>query len=288
MGVFDGVHAGHRSVLERLRHGAAEREITPAVLTFDPHPLALVAPEMAPRMLTTIDQRIEQFDAAGVDLVAVLPFNDAIRAMSARTFVSEILVDRLDAALIVAGEDFRFGEDRGGDASLLVRLGDDLGFDTAIIGLVGGDAPISSTRIREAVVAGEVAAAAELLGRPFELRGTVVPGEGRGAETGIATANVNVPASSALPRHGVYAALSGVAELVPAVVNIGVRPTFGPGAETIEVHLIDRSLDLRGREVRIAFVDWLREERTFAGIEELASQIKSDIEMAGELLGRTP
>lgn len=287
VGVFDGVHAGHRSVLKALRIGAGERGITPAVLTFDPHPLALVAPDMAPRMLTTIDQRIEQFEAAGVEVVAVLPFNDSVRAMSAQRFVGEILVERLLAGLVVAGEDFRFGENRRGDAVRLRRLGGEMGFDVDVVGLVGDGDPVSSTRIRDSIAAGDVAAAGALLGRPFELRGAVVPGAGRSAETGVATANVAVPASCAVPRRGVYAVRAGAGELVPAVANVGIRPTFGPGAETVEVHLIDRRLYLTGREVRIAFVDWIREERTFDGVEALASQIKIDIESARRAL-QTP
>ncbi len=288
VGVFDGVHGGHRRVLETLGERAAELGIVPAVLTFDPHPLALVAPHMAPQMLTTIEQRIELFDAAGVELVAVLPFNDSVRAMSARRFVADILVARLEAALVVAGEDFRFGEDRTGDAALLRHLGDEMGFESQVVALVGGNDPTSSTRIRDSIVAGDVAAAARLLGRPFELRGTVVPGEGRGADTGVATANVSVPEPSVIPRHGVYAARAGVAELVPAVVNIGVRPTFGPGAETVEVHLIDRSLDLKGRELRIAFVDRIRDERTFDNVQALAAQIEIDIDTARRMFERTP
>ncbi len=284
IGVFDGIHIGHHHVLRLLLEAADSRGLKPAVLTFDPHPLALVAPQVAPRMLTTIDQRIEQLDALGVELVAVLAFNEAVRGMSATAFVEDILVKRLRAGFVVAGEDFRFGENRAGNVALLGEVGSELGFETVTSPLVGAAEPVSSTRIRQALETGDVTAAAALLGRSYELVGTVVPGAGRGSELGASTANVDVDATLSIPRRGVYAVRAGVGELVPAVANIGVRPTFGEGVETVEVHLIDRFVDIVGDAVRIEFVARIRDEWTFAGMAELADQVRADIEAARSIL----
>jgi len=284
IGVFDGVHTGHHHVLQLLVDAAQQRGLTSAVLTFDPHPLALVAPDHAPRMLTTIDQRIDQLAAHGVELTAVLAFNDAIRGMSAGAFVEEILAKRLAAAFIVAGDDFRFGENRAGDVALLEEMGHSLGFETLTSRLIGVDEPISSTRIRRAIESGDVATAAELLGRSYELVGTVVRGAGRGSELGVATANVDVDSTLSIPGHGVYAVRAGVGEIVPAVANVGVRPTFGAGVETVEVHLIDRYVEIVGEAIRIEFVARLRDEAQFGGIADLAEQISSDIDEARSIL----
>jgi len=277
VGVFDGVHIGHHHVLKLLLEAAEARGLKPAVLTFDPHPLSLVAPHLAPRMLTTIDQRIEQFAALGVELTAVLAFDASVRGMSAEAFIEDILVGRLRAEFIVAGQDFRFGADRSGDLDLLAEMGSVLGFQAVSSPLVGGREPVSSTRIREALDAGDIPAASALLGRNYQLVGAVVPGVGRGSKFGVATANVDV-------GRGVYAVLAGVGELVPAVVNIGVRPTFGVGVETVEVHLIDRNVEIVGDAIRIEFVARLRDEQTFAGVSELVDQIARDIEAARAIL----
>jgi riboflavin kinase / FMN adenylyltransferase len=284
VGVFDGVHIGHRHVLRLLVEAAENDGLKPAVLTFDPHPLALVKPEWAPRMLTTIDQRIAQLASAGVELVAVMTFDDSIRHMAAESFVSDILADSLCAKFVVAGQDFRYGEDRQGDVALLAQMGEQLGFRSMTSPLIGGTDPISSTRIRQALGEGDVTAAAAMLGRNYVLVGGVVPGAGRRGETVFATANVFVDPALSIPAHGVYAVRAGVDEMVPAVANLGVRPTFGDGAETVEVHVIDRQLDIVGDRIRIEFVARLRDERVFAGMAELADQIRLDIESARLLL----
>jgi riboflavin kinase/FMN adenylyltransferase len=284
VGVFDGVHIGHRHVLRQLVEAAGSDGLKPAVLTFDPHPLALVAPDLAPRMLTTIDQRMDQLSAAGVELVAVLAFDDAVRHMSAEAFVEDILVKALHSKLIVAGEDFRYGENRRGDVALLEELGLRLGFTAMTSSLVGDGEPISSTRIREAIEAGDVVTAATSLGRGYELVGSVVPGSGRGEEMGFATANVAVANSLAIPGHGVYAVRAGVGEMVPAVANIGTRPTFGDGEEVVEVHIIDRNLDIGGDRIGVEFVARIRDEQRFSGVAELADQIGADIAAARLIL----
>ncbi len=284
MGVFDGVHVGHHHVLRLLLEAAYARGIMPAVLTFDPHPLALIDPHAAPRMLTNIDQRIEQLAIRGVELTAVLAFNETVRGMSAEAFVEEILVRRLDAGFVVAGDDFRFGNNRVGDVALLEAMGATLGFETEASLLIGAEKPVSSTRIRKLLKTGDVTAAAGLLGRSYELVGTVFSGAGRGTKLGTATANVDVESTLAIPSYGVYAVRAGVGELVPAVANIGVRPTFGEGVETVEVHLIDRSVDLVGDAIRIDFVARLRDEKKFEGVADLAEQIHRDIETAWSIL----
>ncbi|MEE9206324.1 MAG: riboflavin biosynthesis protein RibF [Acidimicrobiia bacterium] len=288
VGVFDGVHVGHHHVLQLLLEAAEIRGLKPAVLTFDPHPLSLIAPHLAPRMLTTIDQRIEQFAALGVELTAVLAFDASVRGMSAEAFIEDILVARLRAEFVVAGQDFRFGADRSGDLDLLAEMGSGLGFETVSSPLIGGEEPVSSTRIREALDAGDIPAASALLGRDYQLVGAVVPGVGRGSGFGVATANVDVDATLSIPGRGVYAVRAGVGELVPAVANIGVRPTFGVGVETVEVHLIDRYVEIIGDAIRIEFVARLRDEQAFAGISELVDQIGRDIEAARAILAKEP
>ena len=288
IGVYDGVHRGHRHVLERLRNRAVEfGGLESAVVTFDPHPLAVIDPGSAPRMLTTVEHRIELLGDAGVDLVAVLEFVAPIRDLSPASFAERVIDRALSARVVVVGEDFRFGKDRTGHVGLLREIGSEHGFETEIVPLVGGAGPVSSTEIRRMVAAGDVAAAAEALGRPHEVRGRVVPGDGRGRTIGVPTANLAVPDGLAMPGSGVYAVLAGVAgeARAPGVANVGVRPTFGGGAETVEVHLLDLDRDLYGHELRVAFVERIRDERRFPGVDELVSQIGRDIDRARRLLG---
>ena len=285
IGVFDGVHLGHRHVLSLLAAEASERGLGTAVMTFDPHPLTVVAPDAAPRLLTTVDQRLELLAAMGVDRTAVLPFSDRVRSLSPAAFVTEILRDALDARIVAVGEDFRFGRDRTGNVEFLREMGEGVGFETIVVSLVGDDSPVSSTRIRRLVADGDVAAAAVLLGRHHEVRGEVVRGDGRGASIGIPTANLDLPDGVAVPARGVYAVRVGVAdEEHPGVANIGVRPTFGGEEETLEVHLLSGGRDLYGSGLAVRFVDRIRDERRFDGIEALVAQIGSDIGEARRIL----
>jgi riboflavin kinase / FMN adenylyltransferase len=286
VGVFDGLHAGHRHVLRDMADRARAAALETCVVTFDPHPLAVVAPEHAPRMLTTVEQRIELLEELDVDLVAVVPFDDEVRSWSPASFVTDLLVGGLGAVLVVVGEDFRFGRDRTGHVGLLREMGAALGFETDIVSLVGDDSPLSSTRIRELIAAGDVASAARLLERHHEVIGVVVEGDGRGRTIGVPTANVAVAAEVALPAHGVYAVLAAPVpgEWVSGVANIGVRPTFGGDAEVLEVHMLDRELDLYGETLRVRFVDRIREERRFPDADALVAQIWADIEEARHLL----
>lgn len=287
VGVFDGVHRGHRHVLDLLGQMSENRDLEPAVLTFDPHPLEITAPDRAPRLLSDIRLRLELFDEAGVEVVGVLPFDPDVRELSPTGFATEVLAERLGARLVVVGEDFRFGKDRTGHVGLLRELGDAHGFEVHVVPLVGGEAPVSSSAIRVALLSGDVAAAIELLGHPHEVAGSVEAGEGRGSTIGVPTANLEVSDRIVVPGRGVYA-VRGRPEAddwVPGVANIGVRPTFGGGnRETVEVHLLDWSGDLYGQELRVRFVERIRDEQVFGSAVALVEQIRSDIEAARVIL----
>jgi len=287
VGVFDGLHAGHRAVLGLLARRATELGgLETAVVTFDPHPLAVVAPEHAPLLLTDISHRLELFEEAGLDVAAVVPFGRETRLLTAAAFASVVLAGALRARLVVVGEDFRFGHHRLGNVASLAELGDAHGFAAEILPLVGGQAPISSTRVRAMVAAGEVEAAAAALGRPHEVRGTVVAGDGRGRRLGFPTANLALPPGLAVPADGVYAVWAGLpgAELRPGVANVGTRPTFGGEERNVEVHLLEGSGDLYGVTLRVAFVARLRDERRFDAPGDLAAQIAADAAAARERL----
>ena len=287
LGVFDGVHVGHRHVLAMLARRAERLDVPPVVLTFDPHPLEVVAPEHAPALLTTLDHRIELFADAGVDLTAVLVFDEAVRDVSPTAFVADTLADDLGARLVVVGEDFRFGRDRTGHVGLLAELGQAHGFEIDVVPLVGGDRPWSSTRIRQMIAAGDVAAARAALGRPHEVWGIVVEGDRRGSGIGFPTANLETHPRAALPANGVYAVTVGheAAEAMPGVANVGVRPTFGGDERpVVEAHVLGGDHDLYGDEIRVRFVDRIRDERRFDGIEALKTQIAHDVEAARKLL----
>lgn len=290
IGVFDGVHRGHQAVLA----GVAERArrmggLTEVALTFDVHPLSVVAPERAPRLLTTLARRIELFAGLGIETVGVLPFAK-VRDLPPDRFVREILVEGFAARLVTVGTDFRYGRDRTGDVETLRRAGEEFGFAVEAVRLLeeeGG--AISSSTIRARIAAGEVEEAAELLGREHEATGKAAAGDGRGASIGFPTANLVVAPSLAVPGRGVYAVRAEAegAPALPAVCNIGVRPTFtSVGApEVLEVHIIDWSGDLYGREVTVRFVSRLRPEKTFPNAPALVAQIKKDITQARSLLG---
>jgi riboflavin kinase/FMN adenylyltransferase len=286
VGVFDGVHRGHRHVLSVVRDRAAETGLTPGVLTFEPHPLRIVAPDLAPAMLTGTDHRLELLAALGVEVTAVLEFDEKVREWTPARFLAETLAGPLAAELVVVGEDFRFGRDRIGDVTLLGALGSQMGLTPEVVPLVGGDTPVSSSRIREMIIAGDVSGAAVSLARPHEIWGDVVPGDGRGRTIGIPTANVAVPPDMAIPRRGVYAVTVGrhADEALPAVANVGVRPTFGGEVETIEAHLFDFDADLYGQHLRVRFIDRIRGEQKFDSAEALVAQIGRDIEQARQLL----
>jgi riboflavin kinase/FMN adenylyltransferase len=289
VGNFDGVHLGHQSLAAETVRQARARRGTAVALTFDPHPSRVLSPDRAPSTLMTLDQREEALTAIGIDRLAVVPFTFELSRESAADFARTVLRDAVGARVVVVGQGFRFGRGREGDLAGLARLGQSLDFE--VVGtapVIHEGAPISSTRIREALARGAVSPARAMLGRRFFVDGTVVRGVGRGRKIGLPTANLTV-LNETLPARGVYAAwcrepAGGGATRHPAVVNIGHRPTFGAGALSVEAHLLDFEGDLYGRVLRVEFQERLREERTFDGPEALLRQVRDDVARARRML----
>lgn len=301
IGAYDGIHRGHQEVLRQLRAKADSLGVATAVVTFDVHPALVLRPENAPRILTNFEQRVELFEAAGVDYLYLVRFTEERARTDDAVFGREVFVDALRAKAVVVGEDFHFGRGRGGNVESLTELGDEHGFEVFGIELKsdqGATEPISSTAIRRSLAGGDVAAAAAMLGRPYEVRGTVIAGDQRGRTIGFPTANVPVDPRAAWPADGVYAGwcrtLATDADAEPEVdvrhpcaINIGRRPTFHQHAEhsLLEAHLIGYSGDLYDKVVAVEFIDFLRSEHRFSGIDELSAQLKKDIEHAQTVLG---
>jgi riboflavin kinase/FMN adenylyltransferase len=263
VGEFDGVHLGHREVIAG----------SDTVLTFEPHPLAVIRPEASPRLLTSLNTKIELIAELGVQELVVIPFDDRFAAQTPSEFIEQVLVGALCATHVSVGENFRFGHGAAGDT---VMLAADLRFQTRVVELVEVDGEIvSSSHIRALVSAGDVEHAARFLGSPFQLRGEVVHGDERGRLLGFPTANIVPDEELVCPGHGIYAAW---ADGACAAVNVGVRPTFGTGrAVLVEAHLLDRHQDLYGRLLRVDFVARLRGERRFDTVEALVEQMQIDV-----------
>jgi riboflavin kinase / FMN adenylyltransferase len=292
IGAYDGVHLGHRAIIEAVRELAALHDARSAVMTFDRHPASVVRPESAPKLLTDLDQKLELLAATGIDATIVIRFDEAQSKEDPAHFVQRVLVDCLDTAIVVVGEDFHFGRGREGNVDLLRRLGADGGFEVHPLELVprpdGVDESISSTSIRRALAGGQVELATQLLGRPFEARGVVVTGDQRGRLLGFPTANVEVPNIVCLPADGVYAGWYERAngDVHPCALNLGRRPTFYEHADhsLLEAHLLDFDGDLYGERAEVRFTHFLRSERKFNGIDALINQLKHDIEHARVVL----
>jgi len=294
IGAYDGVHLGHQAVLRLVRELADARGFEAGLVTFDRHPAEVVRPESAPRLLTTLEQRLELLDATGdLDLCWVLTFDEARSKEPAEDFVREVLVDGIGARLVVVGADFHFGHRRGGNVPLLERMGAELGFEVLGLGLVAveGDAtavPYSSTRIRELLGKGDVAEAARLLGRPHEVRGVVERGDQRGAEhLGMPTANLTVPERICLPADGVYAGTFVTEDEVerPAAISVGTRPTFyEDGDVLVEAYVLDFDGDLYGQRVKVRFREWVRGQERFDSTEALVEQMNADVKATRRIL----
>jgi riboflavin kinase/FMN adenylyltransferase len=279
IGVYDGLHLGHQAVIRRAQEMGNGRP--DVVLTFARHPATVLLPGSAPPLLTTTRQKLGMLRDLGVEIAAFLDFDDEMRLMPAVEFVRSVVVDSLHADVVVVGEDFRFGANRGGDVAMLRELGPDYGFKTESVALEGAGRPISSTDIRRHLAAGEPEPAALLLGRPYEIEAHVVPGEGRGKSIGIPTANLDVDPDQLVPKRGVYAVMAKIHEdWLPGVANVGFRPTFGGELEVVEVHLPGFDADLYGELVAVQFRSRIRDERKFGGVEELVAQIRRDIDEA--------
>jgi len=269
IGEFDGVHLGHRQVIDG----------SDTVLTFEPHPLRVVRPEAAPRLLTSFEVKADLIAALGVQELVVIPFDQRFAHQSPDEFIEQILVRRLRAARVSVGENFRFGHRAQGDPAVLRA---DPRFETCVVPLVEVDGEIvSSSHIRALVQAGEVEMAARMLGAPFQFRGEVVEGDRRGRTLGFPTANIVPDESLVFPGHGVYVAR---ADGTCSAVNVGVRPTFGTGrAVLIEAYLLDTDVELYGRMLRIDFLARLRGERRFDSVDALVEQMRMDVERTREL-----
>jgi riboflavin kinase/FMN adenylyltransferase len=266
IGTFDGVHKGHQAVIE----GAD------TVLTFDPHPLEVIHPAALPKLIMPFAVKRDVIEGLGVRELVVIPFDEEFAKVSAEGFIDQVLIEKLGAEHVSVGENFRFGAKAQGDPEMLASRNE---FETRVVPLVEVDGEaVSSTRIRALVAAGDMEHAQHCLGAPFMVEGTVVTGDQRGRELGFPTANIVPDDSLVIPGHGVYAAF---ANGVPAAVNVGVRPTFESGRGVlIETYLIDRTEDLYGTELRVAFVERLRGEKRFAGVEDLIAQMRIDVEDA--------
>jgi len=296
IGNFDGVHRGHRLVLDRARTAAGRvgPDVPVVVVTFEPHPMAVLAPDRAPVALTTMAQRTRLLAATGDEHVLVLPFDRTMAAWSPEEFVRRVLVDRLHAAVVVVGANFRFGHRASGDVDTLRRLGERLGFTVDGLDLVGGDPPWSSTVVRQALDRGDVETATAVLGRPHSVEGVVVEGDHRGRALGYPTANVPTSGMVAVPADGVYAGTlqrldDDLALPLPAAISVGTNPTFGGVERRVESYVLDRDdLELYGVPVRVDFVVRLRGQVRFYGVDDLVRQMAEDVERTRIALGVAP
>lgn len=301
IGNFDGVHRGHKALIEAAREQAGKLGASLGIITFEPHPLQMLRPEMAPKRLTSLRTRVKVLAELEVERVFALTFNRAMREKSPDAFVQDVLVDGLGVRHVVVGYDFRFGHKASGDAAGLTALGELHGFGVTRIDPVTWQGEIcSSSRIRAAVAAGKVGEAADLLGHSFVIEGRVVGGDRRGRGLGFPTANLRPPAAGAAsgpvlwPLAGVYAVRAGwqgngQTIVADGAANIGIRPTFDDQqGRLLEIHLLDRSVDLYGKRVCCQFVERLRDETAFADVEALKAQMAKDCADARAILAKAP
>ena len=289
IGSYDGVHLGHQSILKQLVSGAHSAGAPAAVLAFYPHPAVVLRNRQGPYYLTSPEERAALLAEMGVDAIITHPFNSQVAGLSAQEFMTR-LKTHLGLQRLCVGHDFALGRGREGDLPRLRQLGEELGYSLNIFPEISLDGQaISSSRIRAALAEGDVSLAAGLLGRSYAVSGEIVHGDGRGRTIGIPTANLDFWRERAIPKSGVYACWAEIdGKRRQAVVNIGVRPTFISQAvqPQIEAHLLNYAADLYGKTMQLAFIAHLRDEQRFPGIEALVAQIRRDIELARELLGR--
>ncbi|MEI6362200.1 MAG: bifunctional riboflavin kinase/FAD synthetase [Actinomycetes bacterium] len=287
IGVFDGVHRGQRVLVSAARKEADRRGLAMVVVTFDPHPLAIVSPEGPPKSLASVDRRVELLRSAGADDVLVLTFDEKLQATEPEDFVREVLVGRLDVAAVAVGEDFRFGRRARGDVSLLSTMGAELGFDVIGVPLAGDSGTFwSSTLVRRLISDGDVATAADMLGRPYELTGTVVHGDARGRTLGFPTANLGWTGSPTLPADGVYAGfLSDGDHRWSSAISVGTNPQFHTNQRRVETYVIDQTgLDLYDKPITLEFIDRVRGQLTFPDVDGLVVQMHKDVDSIRTLL----
>lgn len=292
VGTFDGVHKGHLAVIAELRRTAEALGAKSVLVSFEPHPLTVVRPEAAPLLLTPHEEKRELLARCGLDYVVFLPFTRELADYPPRRFVEEILIDRLGLRHLVIGYDHGFGKGRSGDVDSLRSIGAEVGFDVDVVPVVLLEgAPISSTRIRKALAAGDVDLAARALGRPYTIRGEVVRGEARGRKLGFPTANIHISEPEKfLPGEGIYAVRSVVGGQVrEGVLHLGPRPTYEGAAPTVELHLFDFDQDIYGTQVTVDFCAWIRGIEAFDSEAALIQAIDADCMAARRLFseGRT-
>ena len=288
IGAYDGVHRGHQAVIGQVRKEAQQLSCQSVVVTFDKHPASVVRPESAPKLLTDLDQKLELLQQTGIDATLIVEFNRERSTEDPALFVKRVLVDTLRAQVVVVGEDFHFGFNRGGNVAMLRELGKQFDFQVEPVKLIarpdGVEEPVSSTSIRRALAGGQVEIATNLLGRAYEVRGVVVNGDKRGRIIGFPTANVEVPNAMCLPADGVYAGKFKCDDgsMHACAINLGRRPTFFEHADhsLLEAHLLDFDGDLYGQKVSVTFEHFLRSERKFDGLEAIKAQLQLDVAAA--------
>lgn len=282
IGNFDGVHIGHQTVLRHVARRAQELGAVSAAMTLDPHPVKLLRPREAPRLVTTLDQRLQLIERTGIESCMVMPFTHRLARMPAEDFVGDVLVGRLGVREVYIGGNFRFGADRGGDVELLSRMGRELGFVAAAAPTVEvNDEVVSSTRVRQGIANGRVGEVSELLGRFMYVDGSVLEGKRLGRKLGFPTLNVEWQ-NELIPARGVYITATHIPSFgrtFPSVTNLGVRPTvYENSVATMESHLLDFSADVYREDVRLYFLSRLREEKSFSSTTQLMAQITRDVE----------
>jgi len=278
IGVFDGVHAGHRYLLKKLQERAAERNLLSGVVTFNPHPQSVLHPRSQLPWLTSLNDRVGAFRKLGVNIVSVLTFTPKVARLSAREFIS-LIKKNLGMRGILVGPDFALGKGKEGNIDLLRSLGCEMGFSVDVIPpfKINGEI-VSSTLIRRALAEGDMRKVKNLMGRYFYLEGKVITSEKRGRVLGFPTANLDIKPQQALPENGIYATIAQVeGGHFPSATNVGIRPTFGTGEEMVETHLLNYKGNLYGKDMRVEFVQKLRDEERFSSSEELKTQIEKDI-----------
>lgn len=285
IGVFDGVHAGHRHLLGRLRRRAEEGSLLSAVVTFFPHPQSVLRPDSQLPWLSDIDDRVRSIRSLGIDMVVVATFTPEVARLSARDFLS-LLRKHLRMRGLVVGPDFALGRGREGDLDSVRALASEMGFSVEIIAPHTIDGVVvSSTLIRRALAEGDTRRVESLMGRRFQIAGTVIAGDRRGRTLGFPTANLSIRPQQALPGNGIYATITHIGgDRYPSATSIGTRPTFGDGEKTVETYVLDYREDLYDREIAVEFVQKLRDEERFASAEELRRQIERDIRAAEAIL----
>jgi riboflavin kinase/FMN adenylyltransferase len=285
IGVFDGVHLGHKYLISQLKELAWQQDLLSGVVTFRQHPRAMMSPQNRVPFLINLEQRIALLKNEGVEAVIALSFTHELAQLSARQFVN-LLKQYLRMRGLVIGPDFALGRDREGNTRMLPKLGHDMNFSVTVVPpLIVDDEVVSSTTIRKALIEGDMKKVLRLAGRHFSLHGLVTTGTGQGTELGFPTANLDIGPEQAIPADGVYATWAHIDnKAYQSVTNIGIRPTFGGGERTIEVYVLDYQSDLYRRELRIDILERLRDERQFDNLEELKRQITEDIKEGRAIL----